>query len=122
MEDRGRRSLVDLAALDAHQAVLDVIDPPDTVGAAEGVEALDEGHRAEPIAVDGDRDATLRSRSPPPRRPARTRVDGPGEGVGRRGDPGVLEDALSHERPHMLTSMEYGEAFVIGISIPRALA
>jgi len=29
---------------------------------------------------------------------------------------------VSHERPQRLTSIEYGEAFVIGISIPRSIA
>ena len=35
---------------------------------------------------------------------------------------GSSRTPVSQERPHMLTSMEYGEAFVIGISIPRAAA
>ena len=59
VEDRGRRRLVDLAALDPDEAVLDVVDPADAVGAAERVEPLDQGDRLEPLAVEGDRDPAL---------------------------------------------------------------
>ena len=40
VQDRGRRRLVDLAALDADEAVLDVVDAPDAVRAAERVEPV----------------------------------------------------------------------------------
>ena len=42
VQDGRRRRLVDLAALDPDEAVLDVVDPADAVGAAQVVEALDE--------------------------------------------------------------------------------
>ena len=55
VQDRGRRCLVDLAALDPDQPVLDVIDPADAVGRAQLVDAIDQGDRQQPLAVDGDR-------------------------------------------------------------------
>ena len=59
VEDRRRRRLVDLAALDPDEAVLDVVDPADAVVAAEVVQPVDELDRGEPLAVDRDRDAAL---------------------------------------------------------------
>ena len=59
MEHRGRRRLVDLAALDPDEAVLDVVDPADAVGPAEAVEPIDEVDRRQPFTVDGDRNAAL---------------------------------------------------------------
>ena len=66
---------------------------PDAVGAAERVEPLDELDRVQPLAVDRDRDPALEldRRSRPGGRVGR--LDGPFVGVGRRRDPGVLEDA-----------------------------
>ena len=59
VQDRGGRRLVDLAALDPDQPVLDVIDPADAMGGAQLVDAIDQGDRQQPLAVDGDRDAAL---------------------------------------------------------------
>ena len=59
VQDRRGRRLVDLAALDPDEAVLDVVDAADAVGAAQVVEALDELDRRQPLAVEGDRDAAL---------------------------------------------------------------
>ena len=42
VQDDRRRRLADLAALDADEPVLDVVDPPDTVLAAEVVQPLDQ--------------------------------------------------------------------------------
>ena len=76
VQDGRRRRLVDLAALDADQAVLDVVDAADAVRAAERVQALDELDGAEPLAVERDRDAALevdrRPRPGPARRPGAT--------------------------------------------------
>jgi hypothetical protein len=47
VKDDGRGRLVDLAALDAHQPVLDVVDAAHTVGAAQVVQALDNFERAD---------------------------------------------------------------------------
>ena len=62
VDDRGRRGLVDLAALDADQAVLDVVDAADAVGAGQIVQLLDERDRIEPLAVERDRARRPRSR------------------------------------------------------------
>ena len=94
VQDRRRRRLVDLAALDADEAVLDVVDPADAVRAAERVQPLDQL----------DRPAAARRRARPGCRP-RTRStistgvgrvgrrDRPLVDVGGRRDPRVLEDA-----------------------------
>ena len=59
VQDRRRGRLVDLAALDADEPVLDVVDPADAVRATELVEPLDQGDRGEPLAIERDRDAAL---------------------------------------------------------------
>ena len=56
---RGGR-LVDLAALDADQAVLDDVDAADAVLAGEHVQLLDGLQRGHRDAVDRDRDALRR--------------------------------------------------------------
>ena len=63
-ESRRGRGLVDLAALDAHEAVLDDVDPADAVLAGQRIEVLDEfqwrlgdavdRHRHAPIEGDDD--------------------------------------------------------------------
>ena len=60
-EHDGGRALVGLAGLDADEAVLDHVDAADAVGSGEGVEAGDEGGRAEGFAVEGDGEAALES-------------------------------------------------------------
>ena len=79
VEDRRRGRLVDLAALDADQAVLDVVDPAHAVRAAELVEPLDEGDRVQALAVDRDRHAALEADDDLHGRRALRRVDGPGD-------------------------------------------
>ena len=59
VQDRRGRRLVDLAALDADEAVLDVVDPADAVGAAQRVQPVHQLDGAEPLAVERDRDAAL---------------------------------------------------------------
>ena len=94
--------LVDLAALDPDEAILDVIDPPDAVGAGELVDALDEGDRVEPLAVEADRNAALELEQEVDRRGRVRRGHGPRVGIGRRRGPGVLEDArLAGAAPHV---------------------
>ena len=64
--------LVDLAALDADQPVLDHVQPADALGAGAGVELLDglqHGHR---LAVDRRRDAGGEADGRPRRRPRAT--------------------------------------------------
>jgi hypothetical protein len=60
-QDRGRGRLVDLAALDPDQAVLDVVDAPDAVGAAQRVQPVDELDRGSrsPSSATGSRPRTL---------------------------------------------------------------
>jgi len=43
MQDDRRRRLVDLSRLDPHEAVLDHVDPPDPVEAAQPVQFVGEG-------------------------------------------------------------------------------
>ena len=107
VQDDGGRRLVDLAALDAHQPVLDVVDPADPVGRAEGVEPLDELDRVDRLPVERDGDSALEAdRRPPP---------DPGPSLGATvhayasagGETqGSSRMPVSHERPHMLTSIE----------------
>ena len=59
-DDRERAGhLVELAALDAHAAVLDHVDPPEPVGAAEHVEAADQLGERDRLAVERDRDPAV---------------------------------------------------------------
>ena len=51
VEDRHARRLVDAAALHAHEAVLDHVDPPDAVAAADLVQLVDDFECREPLAV-----------------------------------------------------------------------
>ena len=71
VQDHRRGRLVDLAALDADEAVLDVVDPADAVRAAQVVQPLDQLDAAQRLAVDRDRDAALEADHD--RRPARAR-------------------------------------------------
>ncbi len=59
VQDRRGRRLVDLAALDPDQAILDVVDPPDAVRAAQRVQPLDQLDRRQALAIERDRDAAL---------------------------------------------------------------
>ena len=94
VEHHGGRRLVDLAALDADEAVLDVVDAADAVGARDAVEPLDQLDAAEAVPVDRDWDALLEADDDLARLPRRIgRVDCPGERVGRRGRPRILEHA-----------------------------
>ena len=45
MDDCGGGRLVDFAALDTDEAVLNVVDPADAVGTGEVVDLLDQNHR-----------------------------------------------------------------------------
>jgi len=56
--DRGG-GLVDLARLDADEAVLDVVDPPDPVPAATTVQLLDERDAVHVVPVEADRPAAV---------------------------------------------------------------
>ena len=51
--------LVDLAGLDAHQAVLDDVDPTDPLGTGAAVELLDDLQRGEGLTVQRHRDACV---------------------------------------------------------------
>ena len=93
VQDDGRGRLVDLAALDADQPVLDVVDPADAVRAAQVVQPLDQRHGAQRLAVDRDRDAALEADDDLDRVGRVGRRHGPRVGVGRRRHPRVLEDA-----------------------------
>ncbi len=57
--DRRRRNLVDVAYLQPHDAVLDVIDDADAVAGADRGHPFDQLDEAEALAVERDRDATL---------------------------------------------------------------
>ena len=58
-QDRRGRHLVDVAHLEADDAVLDVVDDPDPVAAADLGRALEQLDEAEPLAVERDRHARL---------------------------------------------------------------
>jgi hypothetical protein len=93
MQDGRRRRLVDLAALDPDEAILDVVDPPDPMSPAEDVQAFDQLHGTEPLAVERHRHATLERDHDLHRVGCVCGGDRPLVGVGRWGDPRVLEDA-----------------------------
>ena len=62
VQDGGGGRFVDLAALDPDEAILDVVDPADAVGAAQAMQPLDQLDRRQPIAVERDRDPALEGR------------------------------------------------------------
>src|SRR5262249_41051674 len=107
--DRGR-SLVDLARLDANQAVLDVVDPSHSVPARDLADRLDQldaversvSKRPRPPALEADLDLLGVLRSHP-------WVGRPLKGLGRRLNPGVLEDSsLDGTAPEVLVGAENG--------------
>ena len=59
VEHGPRRGLVDAPGLDAHETVLDEIQPPYPVSAGNSVQGLDHLHRPQALAVEGDRHALL---------------------------------------------------------------
>ena len=93
MDHDGRGGLVDLTALDPDQAVLDVVDAADAVGAGKFVQLLDEGYRVKPVAVQGDRDAAFEADDDLDRCRGLVRIDGPLVDVLARRHPWILEDA-----------------------------
>ena len=58
-QDRRRRDLVDVADLEADDPVLDVVDDPDPVPAADLGDPFEQLDEAEPLAVEADRDPGL---------------------------------------------------------------
>jgi len=93
VDDRGGRSLVDLATLDADQAVLDVVDATDAVRSCQIVQLLHEDYRVEPLAVERDGHAALEADHDLDRLGCRGRVHGPLVDVRSRRRPWILEDA-----------------------------
>ena len=59
VQDDARRRFIDLPALDPDQPVLDVVDPANTVDAAEFVQALHDRNRPQFLAVQADRHPRL---------------------------------------------------------------
>ena len=106
------------------EPILDVVDAADAVAAAELVEPLDQLDRRRARSPSS---ATGMPRLEADRDLGRVvgRVagcDGPLVGVGRRLAHGSSSTPVSIERPHRLTSTEYGDALVTGISMPRSCA
>ena len=93
VDDRGRRCLVDLPALDADEAVLDMVHPTHAVGARQIVEVLDQGHGVSPIAVERNWHAALEADHYLDRRRGLVGIDGPAVDVFARRCPGIFEDA-----------------------------
>src|SRR4051812_2992227 len=94
VQDRRGWRLVDLAALDANQPILDMVDAAHAMPAAERVQALHQLHRLDGLAVDGDRDATLETDDDLGRDGrSGTRVDGPLVDIGGWRLPRILQDA-----------------------------
>ena len=94
VQDGGRGRLVDLAALDAHEAVLDVVDAADAVPAAEVVHALAPARPGPWSHRRARRDPALEADGQLGGDVGRlARRHGPFVGVGRRRGPGVLEHA-----------------------------
>ena len=109
-EDRGGRHLVDVAHLQPDDPVLDVVDDPDAVAAADLGGALDQLDEPEPLAVERDRHARARTR---PSRPRPRRAPAPGASrAGRRRRRararGPRSTCPPSERPQRLSSIEYG--------------
>ena len=102
------RGLVDFPALDAHQPVLDHVEPADALLPGAPVEFHDRFQNADRLAVDRHRHATLEpdddlvGRAPVERRVLGVVVDVLGGGV-----PQVLEEAgLDRAAPHVLVDRE----------------
>ena len=91
VQDRRGGRLVDLAALDADEAVLDVVDAPDAVRPTELVQPIDELDRGQPLPVERDRDPALEVDRQLDRIGRVGRCDGPLVRIGRWRDPRVLE-------------------------------
>src|SRR5205085_12425564 len=60
MQYSGSRSLVDFAGLDANQAILDMIDPPDAILSCKLVQTFDQRNAFHLFAVQGYGDAVLK--------------------------------------------------------------
>ena len=115
-DDRRRRHLVHVPDLEADDAVLDLVDDPDSVSPAELRRPLEQLDQTEPRRRRGD---TGQPRS----KPTRTSSGSSGASVGtgrpagrRRRAAGVARSSIappSDERPQRLSSIEYG-----GVSVP----
>ena len=92
MQHGGRRRLVDLAALDADQPVLDVVDPAHAVLSGERRDSFDQLDRRQEFAVEGNRNAALELDRDLRRLGGFGGIRGPGVDIIRRRDPGILED------------------------------
>jgi hypothetical protein len=109
-DDRRRGRLVDVAHLQADDAVLDVVDDADAVAGADLADPLDQRRQLQALAVQRDRQAALELELDPLRL------------VGRQPRGGVTSwktsssgawprssiQRPSDERPHRLSSIEYG--------------
>ena len=89
----GRGRLVDLATLDPHQPILDVVDAPNAMPAGEVAEALNQLDRREPFAVERNGYPALELDDDLHRLRRFRGVDGPRVDIGRRRDPWIFEDA-----------------------------
>jgi len=58
-QHHGARSLVDLAALDAHEPVLHVIDTAHAMITSDVIQTLDKRDAVQSLAIQGDRDTVL---------------------------------------------------------------
>ena len=95
-QHHGPRCLVDLAALDADQPVLDDVEPTDPLCATPGVELLDRLEHRHVLAVDRDRHAVLERDHDLVGVAWLRRVVGVGVDVLDRGVPDVLEEPRLH--------------------------
>ncbi len=93
MDDRGRRGLVDLPALDADEPIFDVVDAADAVSACHDVELLDQRDWVEPLAVERNGHAALEADDDLDRIGCLRRVDGPAVNVVARRHPGILQNS-----------------------------
>src|SRR5690606_18556675 len=101
------RRLVHLAGLDAHQAVLDDVDPADALGPGAAVELLDRLERGDLAAVDRDGDAFREGDDDLVSDRREGRVVGVAEDVLGGLVPDVLEEAgLDGAAPHVLVDRE----------------
>jgi len=95
--------LVDLAALDPDQAVLDEVEPPDALPAGAGVELLDRLQDGDVLPVQRHRHPALEADHDLVRLPGHGRVLGVGVDVLDGAVPDVLEEAgLDGAAPHVL--------------------
>src|SRR5699024_1247188 len=116
-------SLVDLAGLDAHQSVLDDVDPADALGAGATVHLLDGLQRGDLAAVDRDGHAALEGDDDFVGDRRERRVIGVAEDVLGGFVPDVLEEAgLDGASPHVLVDRERvvlggldGQALALGV-------